>query len=66
MKIDVDGKPYDVDDRARKCPLLWARRDELGITGQNTAAALPNVWRVHRPYRGTACRLSLFDFRWDK
>ena len=32
MKLTVDGKPYDVDVEP-EMPLLWALRDELGITG---------------------------------
>jgi isoquinoline 1-oxidoreductase subunit alpha len=32
MKLTVDGKPYDVDVEP-DMPLLWALRDELGITG---------------------------------
>ena len=45
MQFKINGKAVELDVET-DMPLLWALRDELGLTGTNTAAAWPNAARV--------------------
>ena len=42
MRLTVNGEEHDVDVEP-DMPLLWVLRDELNITGRNTAAVLRNA-----------------------
>ena len=58
-QINVNGKmlDYAADDGT---PLLWVLREQLGLTGTSTAAALRSVGRVPctlmaSPYAPASC-----------
>lgn len=33
IKLNINGKPVEIDDAAAGTPLLWVLRDHLGLTG---------------------------------
>ena len=54
IKLTVNGIQHQVDV-VPEMPLLWALRDELGITSPKYGCGSSAMWRLHGPDRRKGC-----------